>query len=52
VAGVLNGSGTCMVYRGCEVLGPGVSMLAIVEDTEKIRTDEYDKFDASVDQVV
>jgi hypothetical protein len=50
VAGVLNGSGTCMVHRGCEVLGPGVS--SWLEDTEKLRKDEYDRFDASMDQVV
>ena len=40
-----------IVYRGCEVLGSAGS-LCWLEDTEEIRTDEYDRFDASVDQVI
>ena len=38
----------CIETAKCWDLGS----LCWLEDTEKIRTDEYDKFDASVDQVV
>jgi hypothetical protein len=38
----------CIEAAECWDLGS----LRWLEDTEKIRTDEYDRFDASVDQVV
>jgi hypothetical protein len=33
-------------------VGIGLESLCWLEDTEEIRTDEYDRFDASVDQVI
>jgi hypothetical protein len=57
VTGVLNVSGAYMVYfieaaKSVDKCWDRSGSLCWLEDTEKIRTDEYDRFDASVDQVI
>jgi hypothetical protein len=44
--------GVVRIWCMLRSVGIGLESLCWLEDTEEIRTDEYDRFDASVDQVI